>query len=292
MFGGKILNFKYYLKKMIPAKVGINLQYYYWFHKFLNLRNPQTFNEKLLWLKLYDHNPNYISLVDKYEVKKIVGKKIGEEYIIPTLGVWNSVDDIDFDSLPNQFVLKCTHDAGSVVICKDKKIFDVETAKAKLFNRLKINFYYYGYEWPYKHVRPRVIAEKYLQDKSGELRDYKFFCFGGKARLFKIDFDRFLKHRANYYDVASKQILPFGEVVCPPDYDKALEMPEGLDQMIDFAEKLSTGYSFLRVDFYSVDNSIYFGELTFYPASGIGRFTSKEWDHKIGGWIELPETRI
>jgi hypothetical protein len=277
---------------MIPARVGSSLQYYHWLHKFPNLRNPQTFNEKLLWLKIYDHNPDYIPLVDKYEVKRIIGKKIGEGHIIPTLGIWDSVDAIGFDSLPNQFVLKCTHDSGSALICKDKSIFDVVAAQGKLSSHLKRNFYYYGYEWPYKYVKPRIIAEKYLQDKSGELRDYKFFCFSGKVKLFKIDFDRFLKHRANYYDAASKQILPFGEVVCPPDYGKTLEMPEGLDQMIDLAGKLSTGYPFLRVDFYSVDSCIYFGELTFFPASGIGRFTSEEWDYKMGSWIELPEKRI
>lgn len=277
------------LLKWLPDDKYLKLSFRATMGKKLNLNAPQTFNEKLQWLKLHDRKPVYTQMVDKYEVKKYVADTIGEEYIIPTLGVWDKFEDIDFDSLPNQFVLKCTHDSGGLVICTDKSKFDYKSAKKKINKCLKRNYYYLNREWPYKNVKPRIIAEKYMVDESGyELKDYKLFCFGGKVKCYKIDFNRFIEHHANYYDVNGK-LLEFGELICAPNYDKELEQPLNIKEMVHLAEELSSGNCFLRVDFYEVDNKIYFGELTFFPASGFGKFVPDEWDYKLGEWIRLPE---
>ena len=192
-----------YIKKMFKAKLGYEL----------NLENPKTFNEKLQWLKINDRNDMYTTLVDKYAVKKYVSDILGEEYIIPTLGVWDRFEDIEFDNLPEQFVLKCTHDSGGLVICKNKKELNHAKAKKIIDSSLKTNFYWHGREWPYRDVKPRLIAESYMEDeKTSELRDYKFFCFSGTVKCFKIDFDRFINHRANYYG-RDMQLLDFGEKI-------------------------------------------------------------------------------
>ena len=259
------------------------------FKRELNLENPKTFNEKIQWLKLYDRKEIYTTMVDKYEVKKYVSNIIGEEFIIKTIGVWDNFDEIDFSTLPNRFVLKCTHDSGGVFICKDKNVVDYKKAKKFISNRLKKNFYFQEREWPYKNVPPRIIAEEYKEDEElKELRDYKFFCFNGKVKFFKIDFDRHINHRANYYDVHGN-LLNIGEKMCPPDFKKELMMPSKLMDMIKKAEMLSTNFKFLRVDFYEVNNKIYFGELTFYPMSGFGKFTEDAADYSLGELINLDE---
>lgn len=258
------------------------------FGKELDLNNPQTFNEKLQWLKLYDRKPIYTTMVDKYEVKEFVSNIIGKDYSIPTIGVWNTFDEIDFDKLPNQFVLKCTHDSGGLVIVKDKQKFNKTKAKEKISQCLKRNYYVRSREWPYKEVKPRIIAEPYMVDGMlGELRDYKFFCFNGKCRCFKIDYGRFIKHQANYYD-RNGCLLKFGEIVCPPDFGKHIELPKNLNNMVEIAEQLSKDMIFLRVDFYEVNGKVYVGELTFYPASGMGKFEPEEWDNTLGSWLVLP----
>lgn len=293
---------KYGLLNWMSDEMFVKIEYKATFGKNLNLDKPETFNEKLQWLKLYDHNPYYTALVDKYKVREYISNKIGEEYLIPLLGVWDCADDIDFDLLPDQFVLKCNHDQGSVIVCRDKTQLDIKKTKRLLNHRLKKNHYYTLREWPYKNVSRKIICEKYMEDtesqkifdykenkaKLKELKDYKFFCFDGKVKLFKIDYDRFIHHRANYYDGTDKSLLYFGEEAYPPDFDRQIDIPANIDDMISLAEKLSKGFPFLRVDFYSVQNRIYFGELTFFPASGFGRFDPPEWDEKIGGWLELP----
>lgn len=224
--------------------------------KKLDLNTPKTFNEKLQWLKLYDRNPEYTKMVDKYLVKDYVANIIGDEYIIPTLGVYDNFHDINFEKLPNQFVLKCTHDSGSTIVCKNKKEINFSEVKQKINRALKQNFFYQGREWPYKYVKPRIIIEKYMVDESREeLKDYKFFCFNGKVRFFKVDFNRFIKHRANYYDT-SLNLLPFGEEICPPDMDKKIDIPNNVNHMIDLAEILSKNTSFVRVDFYNINEKI------------------------------------
>lgn len=275
------------LKKFIPDIIYIKIVYNKIMGKRLNLTNPITFNEKLQWLKLHDHNPIYIEMVDKDLVKNRVKKILGEEYVIPSIGRWDKFDDIDFDKLPERFVLKCTHDSGGIVICKDKSKFDINKARKHVNRCMNSNFYYVGREWPYKSVIPRIIAEPYIEDtKRKELQDYKFFCFDGEVKFFKVDFDRFIKHRANYYDTDMK-LLDLGEVAFPRAPKKEIEFPENFRSMIKIAQKLSTGFKFIRIDLYNVNGKIYFGEYTFYPSSGWGRFTSDEWDKKLGEWIKL-----
>lgn len=271
----------------MPDEKYLQMMFYLELGKHLDLENPKSFNEKLQWLKLNDRKDIYTKLVDKYEVKRYIADALGEEYIIPTIGDWEHFEDIDFQQLPEQFVLKCSHDSGGLVICRDKGSLDIEKAKLKLTRSLKNNYYYHGREWPYKNVKPRIIAEKLLVDNNDDdLRDYKFFCFNGKVKCFKIDFDRFLEHHANYYD-RDCCLLPFGELQFYPKPEKQLEMPSKLEEMICLAEKLANGFPFLRVDFYEVDNRIFFGELTLFPASGFGEFTPSEWDIELGDWLTI-----
>ena len=267
-----------YLKKLFYASMG----------KTLNLDNPQTFNEKLQWLKLYNRRPEYTTMVDKYEVRKYIAQKLGTEYLIPLLGVWDTPEEIDFNKLPDKFVLKCNHNSGlGMYICKDKSKMDVRKVKKELWKGLKQDYYLTGREWPYKNVKRKIIAEKYMEDDAvHELRDYKFFCFGGQVKCFKIDYDRFVDHHANYFDKEGK-LLEFGEAICPPVYDRKIDLPKSLSKMVEFAEKLTKEMPFLRVDFYDVNGKVYFGELTFFPASGLGRFIPEEWDLKMGEWIPL-----
>ena len=228
-------------------------------------------------------------MADKIEAKRFVEKRLGGDVIIPTLGVWDNPEKIDFDMLPDQFVLKCNHNSGKgMCICTEKnRLNQVEVVK-KLKEGLKENYYIRGREWAYKDIPRKVLAEKYMVDESGkELKDYKFFCFNGSCRFFKIDFDRFTDHHANYYN-RNKEYIELGEVVCPPDPNKKLAMPQTIDKMIEYAEQLSEGCPFLRVDFYDVKGNIYFGELTLYPASGCGPFIDEKWDSTIGKMLELP----
>lgn len=258
----------------------------------LNLMSPKSFNEKIQWLKLYDRNPKYTILVDKLEVKKYVSKILGERYIIPTLGVWSNTSEIDWDNLPNQFVLKVTHDSGGLVICKNKDLLDKEKAISKIKKSLKNDYYLQSREWPYKNVPRKIIAEKYMEDEYGELRDYKFFCFNGQAKYFKIDFGRSIEHHANYYDT-NGILQPFGEENYPPQPDKCIPIPGNLNELFSLANKLAhdIGAPLVRIDFYVINSKIYFGEITFYPASGLGKITPVEWDEKLGTLIDLPTTR-
>ena len=243
------------LTRVLPDKLYLQLMYFKHFHKLINFKNPVTFNEKLQWLKIYDRKPEYTTMVDKYLVKDYVADKIGKEYIIPTLGVWEKAEDIDFESLPNQFVLKCNNDSGGIVICKDKTKLNKEETISFLSSRLKNNGFWYGREWPYKNVKPCILAEKYMEDtKTQELRDYKFFCFGGQVKCYKVDFDRFIEHHTNYYNRES-QLLNFGDVSFPPLHGKDFELPHNIDVMIKLSEKLSGQIPFIRTDFYNVDKN-------------------------------------
>lgn len=255
--------------------------------KKLDLVHPKTFNEKLQWLKLYNRKPEYTQMVDKQGAKEYVERILGKDYIIPTLGIWNNPDEIPFETLPNQFVLKCTHDSGGVIICHDKSHLGIEEAKKKLRSCLGNSYFWGSREWPYKNVRPRIISEKYMVDESGtELKDYKFFCFGGKVKMFKIDYDRFVCHHANYYDIDCKQ-FHFGEVDFPCEYGKEMHFPANLNEMIEKAEILSKGIPFVRIDFYNINGRIYFGEITFFPTSGFGKWTTDQCDIELGSWIPL-----
>lgn len=277
-----------YALRFVPDDLYIQLNYFAHFKKFANLRTPKTYNEKLNWLKLHNHTPLYTTLVDKYEVKNYVSKIIGEEYIIPTIGVWNCFDDIDFESLPNQFVLKCTHDSEGLVVVHDKEHFDKITAREKINAALKQNFYFIGREWPYKNVKPRIIAEKYMEDnRDGELRDYKFFCFDGEPKIMYIASDRNSGHvKFDYYD------MNFNHVDLMQKYPNALEplrKPDTFNKMIRLSKALSKGFPHVRVDWYEVNGRLYFGELTFYHFSGFVPFNPPAWDKIFGDWLKLPD---
>lgn len=258
-------------------------------HKPLNLKNPKTMNEKLQWLKLNDRKEIYQTLVDKYEVKKYVADIIGEEYVIPTLGVWDSFDDIDFDSLPEKFVLKCTHDSGGCVICHDKKTLDMDKAKEKINKSLNSNYYYLGREWPYKNLKHRIIAEPYYEDYdgAGTLTDYKIYCFGGKSEFIKVCIERDTGHTKYYFfdkDWKLKRCNKYG-LEAPEDF--TLPKPENLEKMLELATKMSKDLTFIRVDLYSCNNKIYFGEYTFYPWSGFCPDFTEEFDLSCGEMINL-----
>lgn len=272
-----------------PDRIYLKLLFRIMMGQKLDLKNPMSFNQKLQWLKLFDRKQEYTQMVDKYAVKQYVAAKIGEEFIIPTLGIWDTIDEIEWNKLPNQFVLKTTNGGGGfgVVICKDKTSLNIKSVKKKLTQSLKNDIYSFYREWPYKNVPKRIIAEKYMVDESGEeLKDYKFFCFNGRVEYFKIDFNRFVSHKANYYD-RNAYLLPFEEVNCPADHTKIFDKPQNLNLMIELAECLAKDIPLVRIDFYDVAGRVYFGEITFYPASGLGQFKPVEWDYKLGSKINL-----
>ena len=259
----------------------IKWEYFFGMRKFPNLQNPTTYNEKLQWMKLYDRRPEYVRMVDKAEAKNYVREILGTDaYNIPTLGVWNSFDEIDFDSLPRQFVLKTTHDSGGVVIVKDKERMSYTQARKKLTKSLKYNYYLNHREWPYKHVKPRIIAEEFMENaEGGSLKDYKFFCFAGEPRMLFVATDRPFDTRFDFFDIQFNH-LPF--LQGHPSSTKKIEKPENFDEMVNLARLLSKGLSQVRVDLYEINGKIYFGELTLFSASGNVPFVPEVWDKKIG----------
>ncbi len=278
------------LLRWLPDKQFLKIAYRLKMGTRLDLKNPQTFNEKLQWLKLYDRKPIYTQMVDKIEAKNIVADAIGEEYIIPTLGVWERFDDIDFDQLPDQFVLKCSHDSGGLVICRDKSKLDLQSAKNKIESSLSKNFYWTGREWPYKDVKPRILAEQYMEDETThELRDYKFFTFDGVPKALFIATERGSKEETkfDFFDMDFKH-LPFTNG--HPNAEVMPAKPETFEKMKELAAKLSQNIPQLRVDFYEVNGRTYFGELTFAHWSGLMPFKPEEWDKTFGDWIRLPES--
>lgn len=260
------------------------------FHKKLDLKNPKTYNEKLQWMKLHDRNPLYRTLVDKYAVREYVAKNVGEEYLIPMVGgPWKDPDEIDFDALPEQFVLKCNHGSTTNIICKDKSKLDIPATKAKLKKWLGMSWYWFGREWPYKDLKPCVYAESYMEDAEvGELRDYKFFCFGGKPRYMLLSTDRAdatKPTRGDFFD------MDFGHMPFHKKHPNAPVMPEkprNFEKMRDLAARMSADLPAVRIDLYDVNGRIYFGEYTFFSASGFGPFQPDEWDEKLGSLIPLP----
>lgn len=273
----------------MPDDVYLKIIYRIRMGKKLNLNNPKSFSEKLQWLKLYDRNKLYTKLVDKYEVKNYVASIIGEQYVIKNLGVWEKFEDIDFDRFPKQFVLKCTHDSGGIVIVKDKAALDINKAREILQKSQGHNYYHVNREWPYKNVKPRIIAEEYMEDsKTGELRDYKFFAFDGVVKAMFIAKDRSSETEETKFDFFDDKYnhLPF--INGHPNADEIPEKPLCFDEMKKLAEKLSKGIPHVRVDFYEVNGRVYFGEMTFYHWSGMVPFNPQEWDEIFGSWIRLP----
>ena len=274
---------------IIPDALYLKLRYYARFHKKLNLKNPRTFSEKIQWLKLYDRRPEYSMMVDKYEVKKYIADTIGQEYIIPTLNVWNNFDEIDFDTLPNQFVLKCTHDSGGLVICTDKATFDVDAARKKIEASMNAKYFYHTREWSYKSVKPRIIAEQYMEDETTkDLRDYKFFAFDGDVKMLFIATERQEKDSETKFDFFDSDFNHLDFINGHPNADIPPAKPQNFELMKELASKLSKGIPHVRVDFYEVNGKVYFGELTFCHWSGLMPFEPHEWDEKLGDWIKLP----
>ncbi len=275
------LNDKLYLQCLYRIRQG----------KKLNLSKPQTFTEKIQWLKLYGRKDIYTQMVDKYEVKKLVANIIGDKYIIPTIGVWNSIDDIDFESLPRQFVLKTTFGGGGYVfVCKDKNTLDINRCKTILQKNYQQDIYKQLREFPYKNVPRRIIAEQYIEmDKECDLVDYKFFCFHGRAEYCQVIKDRGTKETIDFYDCNWNHqefigLNPLVEHSITP-----IPKPKAYEEMIEIANKLSSSIPFLRVDLYNINGKIYFGELTFYPASGFGKLNPPQWNYKLGQMIELSQ---
>lgn len=272
------------------------LKFLYWLFvgKRLNLINPQTYTEKLQWLKIYDHNPLYTTMVDKYAVKQFVAEKIGEEYVIPTFGVWDSLEEVEFDSLPNQFVLKTTFGGGGydLVICKDKTKQEKDEIIDYMKGFMKQDQYRSWREWPYKNVPRRILAEKYLEEPGkSSLTDYKVLCFNGEAKLIELHNGRYTdNHTQDFYDCKWNKmpITQGGEDIS----DDVAEKPKLLNKMIQLSNVLSKDIPHVRVDWYIINSQLYFGELTFYDASGFDPFVPDEYNYIIGDWIILPQMKL
>lgn len=280
----------YKLPYLFPDKVFLEYNFERNFKRKINWKDPKSFNEKMQWLKIYDRKPEYTKMVDKYDAKDFIRDKVGDNYVVKNYGVWNNFDDIDFNKLPDKFVLKTTHDSGGVVIVTDKTKLNVEEAKEKLEKSLKNNFYLMAREWPYKNVKPRIIAEEYLEDESGELIDYKFFCFDGVPKVMFIATDRMKEGeetKFDFYDMNFEH-LPFTNG--HPNSTKPQNKPIMWDEMLRISQSLSEGIPLLRVDLYCVNGKLYVGELTFYHWGGVIPFEPEEWDYKLGEYIKLPNS--
>ncbi len=277
------------IKRLIPDKLYLKIKYRHNFGKTLDLEHPVEFQEKIQWLKLYNRKPEMTMKVDKYQVKEYVASIIGLEHIIPTLGVWDSFDDINFNELPNTFVLKCTHDSGGLIICRDKSNFNKHSAKKELTAALKAKNWFNGREWPYKNVKPRILAEKFMTDNINEdLVDYKFYCFNGKPVYCQVIKDRSNKETIDFFDMEWNHQPFIG--LNPNAVHSSIDIPKPvrLWEMKDIATKLSEGEPFVRIDLYDINNAVYFGEITYYPSGGIGSFIPKEYNLRLGELIHLP----
>ncbi len=282
---------KIYLKKLYKKRTG----------QELNLKNPVTFNEKLNWLKLYNRKPEYTMMVDKYRVREYIKGKIGEEYLVPLLGVYDKVEEIDFDALPNAFVLKCNHDS-EVVICRDKKnndfmckkrsLNDIDDVKTFLKRRLEINFYKASREWPYKHIKRKIICEKYMSDGVNDtLTDYKFHCFNGSPQILYVLSAENGEKYLDYFDMGYNHLPIIHEVYPNLPANSSVQIPKNFKEMKDIAGQLSQSLPYSRVDLYNIQGNIYFGEITFFPTGGFANLNPSEWNYTFGEYIELPKKK-
>ena len=285
-------SFLFILLKFVPDRLYIQLQYFKHFRRLVNFKKPQTFNEKIQWLKLYDHQDVYTMMVDKHLVKEYVKEKLGEEFVIPTLAYYDDPGEINLSSLPEKFVLKWNHDSGSIIICTNKNEFDLDKAQSMLSScKDGSKGYWYGREWPYKNIKKKLIAEQYLPlDENGDLVDYKLMCFNGKVKCIFTGTGRRSKEglRITFFDTEWNK-LPFTR--SHPSETRPIPRPHSLPQMIKAAEKLSEGLTFARIDFYEIDEKPLFGEITLYPGSGLEPFQPEEWDYTLGSWIQLPSPK-
>lgn len=289
--GKSLLDYKVKLLSIISPVFSdrkyISIFYRMVFGKKINLDSPRTYSEKLQWLKLYDKRPEYTKMVDKYIAREIVADIVGTQYLIPLLGAWDRFEDIDFQKLPSQFVLKTNHDSQGVFVCKDKSRFDINSVRKKITKCLRHNYYYNSREYPYKDVPRKIIAEQYMVDQQyGELRDYKFFCFNGECKFFFVATDRSVNNvkfdffDMEFHNIPVRQGHPTSEVLP--------QIPENIEEMIKIAEKLSQSYPQIRIDLYNVEGKIYFGEFTIFHLGGLMPFEPSSYDDLFGDYIKLP----
>ena len=281
------------LLRLLPDETLVRLEFMYNLGRIPDLKNPKTLNEKIQWIKLYDRNPLMTLCTDKYEVRKIVERKVGAHVLNELYGVFESPDEIDFDSLPGSFVLKATHGSGWNIIVKDKSVLEREKAKEEMRKWVRSSFYAKKREWAYKDIQPRIICEKYMENKDGSLNDYKFYCFNGNPHFIQVDVDRYTGHSRAYYST-DWQKLDFFMVKNTKRkkirrYGKELKRPESLTEMVEIVRTLSSDFRFARVDMYEVDGKAVFGEVTFYPSNGGGRFSPEHLDEEFGNLIRLPK---
>lgn len=272
--------------KWLPDKIYLKILFKFQTGASLNFKEPITFNEKLQWLKLNKKNKTYSLLVDKFEVRQYISKMIGSQYLIPLIGVYNDVDEIRLDDLPDKFVIKCTHDSGGVFICKDKKTFDLSKTKVEINKRLKRNYFWAGREYPYKEIQPRIIIEEFMEDKiDGQLRDYKFFCFNGEPKFMFIASNRGEgTTKFDFFD------MEFKEIAVKQHYEKSkdkVKKPINFEEMIKLSKKLSNNMTHVRIDFYEINGKVYFGEFTFFHFSGLESFTPVNYDYHFGTYIDI-----
>lgn len=286
----KIRNFLRYSLSFMPDSLYLRIYYFAMNGHMLHLKNPKGYNEKLQWLKLHDKHPEYSVLVDKYRVRQAIAEKLGEGYLFPLLGHWESFDDINFDELPNEFVLKCNHDSGSVKIINDKSALTPEALRElkEFYDRsMSHDFFYAGREYPYKGIKPCILAEKLMKDeKEGPagIKDYKFFCFNGEPKLLLSVSGRQTEKHEDYFDMDYNWIhITNGstESKVPP------EKPACFEEMKVLASRLTQGMRQVRLDFYEIDGKVYFGEFTFFSGGGFELFKPDEWEQKLGSWIDL-----
>ena len=275
--------------RILPDKAYVWLDFIRNLHRIPDLRNPSTFNEKLQWLKLYNHDPSYPKMADKLAMRGFVEKKAGAGHSVPVLGVWDCFDEIDFSSLPDTFVLKCNNDSGHYVICRDKRTMDMKAARKTITEGLKTNYYYQNREWVYKDIVPKVFAEQYLQQDSDDcLWDYKFFCFNGEPRIMYMEKEASESKTEAFFDM-EQNYLDLEMDDPRPDVPPAL--PTCFDQMKAIAAKLSAGIPFLRVDFFYVNETVYVGELTFFHCGGLAPVKPESWNRQLGSWIDIPKEK-
>mgnify|MGYP004638379437 CR=1 FL=1 len=275
------------LLKILPDKLYLQLMYFKHFRKFINFNNPKSFNEKIQYLKLKYRSNELTEMADKYKVKQYISQLIGNEYVIPTLGVWNTTEEINFNELPEKFVLKCNNDSGGVVICKDKQALNIEETKKFLNSRLNNNGFWYGREWPYKNIKPCIIAEKYMENNGqNELIDYKFFCFNGQPKVVLVCSERFAsKNMCKTYFDENWNLLDITEA--NHRIDKEQKKPQNFEKMKTISQKLAKDMPFVRIDFYEIEGRLYFGEITFFPASGLEKFKPEKWNNIFGDMIDI-----
>lgn len=286
----RLLVVKFLSKNIIPIsdEKFIRLVFKLKLNRDINLKNPKSLNEKCQWIKLYDRNPLYSDLVDKYEVKKIIEKRIGKSYIIPTIGVYDDFDEINFDKLPNKFVIKCTHDSGGLVVCTDKNKLNLKKARSKISKSLRRNYYYNWREWPYKHVKPRIIIEKYMGEN---LLDFKIQCFNGNVDNILVCAERSSSSGVKYYYFNEKwEFLNYSINTTEKEAKKIIK-PDNLNEMLDIAKKLSKDLPEVRVDLYNIENHIYFGELTFFSEAGFDTTITIAADYEMGKHFILPKKK-